>query len=907
MKSAVFGATLALLLIISSLLTSVQLVNAYDSTPPVLVSFDFSPKTVDVRYSSQTVIFTLRCTDDLSGVWYGYVSVLDSSSSYFSSFSASLVSGTYLDGVWQGGLTIPQGAQPGTWTVNAAVVDNAHLQTIYQTQDLANLGFPATIQVTSDGGPSGDCGRPELISPVRITSKAGYSVGDTLTAKFTVRNSGNAAIHLDKLVLGGRFNGGMLPSGVFPDFTYRSITLQPGQEYPYEGALEVTEAGNYNFFVAYYIANPTEAEKQLLDSNNWNTCIDLASGLTDSDRTWNGKMRIYGIAPDFRFLSDLQYGDDNPRVRYLQIMLNSDPYTRVASSGDGSPGSETCKFDAPTMSAVKKFQEKHSVPITGYVGPLTRTKLNEILAQKFSQQVKTEFGLLDLEQRKATIWSDVNVYIDELVNDVRRYPYLGNFPEELVLAIACVESGDYSVWNNEHVSFDWGRGIMQITYNSLVGAGGVDSSSDDCLKCRDRTAKVYCSRYYSNTLKGIEANIKDALYALDSSYGEIFRKGRIIPPSGYSTEEVIWISTAQRYNCYNKYTYPIGYVKAVGEALLNLANGYYGSFDGFDNALATSLGNKFIEAYRNSGSFRIYSPGELRVYDLSGNVTGVVNGEIREEIPNSFFDNTTGTVITFFPTAGIYCEIEGNETATYDLEVLHVDNGTETAFNAIEITTSLNATHEFEFNWTALSHGEEGVAVQVDSDGDGVFEYAFASDSELTRREYVTATNKYDIGIIEMVLQKTVIGEGYDLPISTTVVNYGAYSETLNVTLYINETSVEIQAVTLSSGNFTTLTFALNTSSVAKGNYIITVVIDTLPGETYTLDNSITSGTVTVANKGDINADGIVDIFDIAKVALAFSSTSNDPNWNPVADINGDEIVDIFDIVVVALHFGEAG
>ncbi|MCJ7469306.1 M28 family peptidase [Candidatus Bathyarchaeota archaeon] len=56
---------------------------------------------------------------------------------------------------------------------------------------------------------------------------------------------------------------------------------------------------------------------------------------------------------------------------------------------------------------------------------------------------------------------------------------------------------------------------------------------------------------------------------------------------------------------------------------------------------------------------------------------------------------------------------------------------------------------------------------------------------------------------------------------------------------------------------------------------------------------------------GDVNADGSIDIFDCAIIALAFSSTPSDPNWNLIADINSDGIVDIFDLVVVALHFGE--
>jgi len=60
---------------------------------------------------------------------------------------------------------------------------------------------------------------------------------------------------------------------------------------------------------------------------------------------------------------------------------------------------------------------------------------------------------------------------------------------------------------------------------------------------------------------------------------------------------------------------------------------------------------------------------------------------------------------------------------------------------------------------------------------------------------------------------------------------------------------------------------------------------------------------------GDVNADGVVDIFDCVIVAIAFGSKISDPAppWNPYADINNDGTVDIFDIVVVALHFGETG
>jgi hypothetical protein len=58
-------------------------------------------------------------------------------------------------------------------------------------------------------------------------------------------------------------------------------------------------------------------------------------------------------------------------------------------------------------------------------------------------------------------------------------------------------------------------------------------------------------------------------------------------------------------------------------------------------------------------------------------------------------------------------------------------------------------------------------------------------------------------------------------------------------------------------------------------------------------------------NPYDINQDGIVDITDIAIVALAFGSYPGHPRWNPDADVNDDGYVDIIDMTLVAQHFGE--
>ena len=133
------------------------------------------------------------------------------------------------------------------------------------------------------------------------------------------------------------------------------------------------------------------------------------------------------------------------------------------------------------------------------------------------------------------------------------------------------------------------------------------------------------------------------------------------------------------------------------------------------------------------------SPIELRVTDQEGRITGVVNGTVKHEIPMSFYYN--GTITIYFLAEPYLYEVAGIEEGHYGLEITFTKEGTPTTFEATSIPTSQNVLHQYAVDWDSLSLGEEGITVQVDSDGDGVFEHTFTSDSELTQREYVIATD----------------------------------------------------------------------------------------------------------------------------------------------------------------------
>lgn len=105
---------------------------------------------------------------------------------------------------------------------------------------------------------------------------------------------------------------------------------------------------------------------------------------TGSQTTTTTGGSIAGIPTGFQFTQSLKQGSTGIQVKYLQILLNSDPATTV-----GNAGNETSYFGSLTKAAVNKFQQKYAAEIltplgltapTGTFGPASRTKANAILA-----------------------------------------------------------------------------------------------------------------------------------------------------------------------------------------------------------------------------------------------------------------------------------------------------------------------------------------------------------------------------------------------------------------------------------------------------------------------------------------------------------------------------------------------
>jgi len=180
------------------------------------------------------------------------------------------------------------------------------------------------------------------------------------------------------------------------------------------------------------------------------------------------------------------------------------------------------------------------------------------------------------------------------------------------------------------------------------------------------------------------------------------------------------------------------------------------------------------------------SPGELRVYDSQGRVTGLVNGEIKEEIPYSIYNSSL--VVIFFPSDSYRYNVVGTGEGLYTLILTNTSVGQEdTCFKATYIPTNTTTIHQYVVDWAALSLGGEGVIVKVDSDGDSVPEYTFTSDSELTQNEFLIQTGQSALYTFSIVWgEETFI---VSVESNSTVSNFAFSPGTKSLSFTVNGTS----------------------------------------------------------------------------------------------------------------------
>ncbi|UCD96139.1 MAG: YncE family protein [Candidatus Bathyarchaeota archaeon] len=166
------------------------------------------------------------------------------------------------------------------------------------------------------------------------------------------------------------------------------------------------------------------------------------------------------------------------------------------------------------------------------------------------------------------------------------------------------------------------------------------------------------------------------------------------------------------------------------------------------------------------------------------------------------------------------------------------------------------------------------------------------------------ADKVYDFVVLGAGLSKPVVGQGYNVTVSATLLNQGTGTETFNVTLYANKTEAMSQSFSVEPGEPIAVNLVWPTGSVRKGVLNIEVFVASHPCEPSVEDNLFSAGWLMVSIPGDMDGDKDVDIFDIVPIASAYGSSQGKPEYDPVCDIDGDGDVDIFDVVIAAGNYG---
>jgi len=148
------------------------------------------------------------------------------------------------------------------------------------------------------------------------------------------------------------------------------------------------------------------------------------------------------------------------------------------------------------------------------------------------------------------------------------------------------------------------------------------------------------------------------------------------------------------------------------------------------------------------------------------------------------------------------------------------------------------------------------------------------------------------------------VGQNWTMHINVTVANQGNYTETFAVTTYANATMINQTQLVLPSAASLTFSFKWN-ATLAYGNYTISAVADTVPGETDTADNTYVGSTVLITVPGDVDGDLKVAPRDLALLIASYGAPGGIRHYNPNADIDDSHRVLAPDLALLIAHYGK--
>jgi parallel beta-helix repeat protein len=327
------------------------------------------------------------------------------------------------------------------------------------------------------------------------------------------------------------------------------------------------------------------------------------------------------------------------------------------------------------------------------------------------------------------------------------------------------------------------------------------------------------------------------------------------------------------------------------------ANNRYGIFLSDSSSYNNISGNKFISnglyvdgSYQNSvenntvnGKLLVYLEGVSNyTVDDAGQVILVRCGNIRVEGLNlsrstvgvELWETSNSTISENNITENGWAGIDLEHSSNYNI----ISGNNITANNFPGILLYYSSSNSISGNRITANNF------------DGILLYTFSSNNSITGNN-ITANHDYGIEF--------------------------AYSSNYNSIFHNNFINNALQVSSINSVNFWDNGYPsggnywsdYSSTDTFKGPYQNETGIDGIGDTPYGIDESNIDHYplmhLWVRLPGDINGDGIVDIYDAILLANAYNSTPGIANWNPNADVNGDSIVDIYDAIILASHYNQ--
>jgi len=192
---------------------------------------------------------------------------------------------------------------------------------------------------------------------------------------------------------------------------------------------------------------------------------------------------------------------------------------------------------------------------------------------------------------------------------------------------------------------------------------------------------------------------------------------------------------------------------------------------------------------------------------------------------------------------------------------------------------------------------------QPGSDGIGDTQYTIDTNNK-DRYPLMSIRGIHDMAVTNVVISKTVIGQGKSATINATVQNQGSLTQIFDVKVYANTSIIQTLSLYLTNGSSTTRTITWNTTGWTKGTYTLRASVTIVPGETDTADNTFVYGIIKVTVPGDVDGDRDIDIYDIVRIASAYGAKRGETRFNPNCDIDSNDIIYIYDVVIATSSYG---